>query len=248
MEYKAFKEEEIPYGILSQYGLTQEMIEDLPMHVIDAILDGRRTPVLPIRIKDDSGNVITSRTRFMLCRQDDGDVDVLFYPQLQHCDIGQYSKEQQDALREGKAIVAQSPDDGTTKCFVQIDMDTNQVMYVPTPVIGRNLRSLMDSFRLTSAEIQMVQDGEPVTFLESDEMVTAGIDLNERTGIRMCTGDVGRWRSQQSTMLDKYNFGIFGCWIRDDNGDLNHVNEEDYTDEIWEEQKKVISKNSGMKR
>ena len=108
--------------------------------------------------------------------------------------------------------------------------------------------SLMDSFRLTSAEIQMVQDGEPVTFMESDEMVTAGIDLNERTGIRMCTGDVGRWRSQQSTMLDKYNFGIFGCWIRDDNGDLNHVNEEDYTDEIWEEQKKVISKNSGMKR
>ena len=248
MEYKAFKEEEIPYGILSQYGLTQEMIEDLPMSVGEAIMDGRRSPVLPIRVKDEDGNVITSRTRFMLCRQDDGGVDVLFYPQLQRCDIDQYSKEQQDALREGKAIVAQSPDDGNTKCFVQIDMDTNQVMYVPTPVIGRNLRSLMDSFRLTSAEIQMIQDGDPVTFMESDEMVTAGIDLNERTGIRISTGDVGRWRSQQDCQLDKYNFGIYGCWIRDDKGNLDYINEEDYTEDLWEEQQKIISRNSGMKR
>ena len=121
-------------------------------------------------------------------------------------------------------------------------------MYVPTPVIGRNLRSLMDSFRLTSAEIQMIQDGDPVTFMESDEMVTAGIDLNERTGIRMSTGDVGRWRSQQDCQLDKYNFGIYGCWIRDDKGNLDYINEEDYTEDLWEEQQKVISRNSGMKR
>lgn len=247
-EYKAFKEEEIPYGILSQFGLTQEMIGDLPVSVTDAILDGRLSPVLPIHVTDDNGNTISSRTRFKLCRKEDGGVDVLFYPQLQLCEIELYDEQQQEALRDGKAIVAQSPDDGRTKCFVQIDMDTNQVMYVPTPVIGRNLRSLMDCFHLTSAEIQMIQDGEPVTFMEDDEMVTAGIDLNERHGIRMMTGDTARWRSLQGNMPGKYNFGIFGCWVRDDDGMLNYVKEEDYDETLLKAQQEAISRISGLKR
>ena len=29
------------------------------------------------------------------------------------------------------------------KCFIQIDPDTNQVIYVPTPVIGKNLAVLV---------------------------------------------------------------------------------------------------------
>ena len=59
---------------------------------------------------------------------------------------------------------------------------------------------------------------------------------------------VRRWRSQQDCLLDKYNFGIYGCWIRDDKGNLDYINEEDYTEDLWEEQQKVISRNSGMKR
>ena len=121
-------------------------------------------------------------------------------------------------------------------------------MYIPTPVIGRNLRSLMEHFHLTSAEIQIVQNGEPLTFLEDDELVTVGIDLNEKTGIRMVTGDIKRWEQQRNSQFNRYNFGLFGCWVKDENGLLDYIHEDEYTDEIWEEQKKVIAQNSAIKR
>ena len=37
-----FSEEEVPYGILESFGLTREMIGDLPVDVLQAILSGRR--------------------------------------------------------------------------------------------------------------------------------------------------------------------------------------------------------------
>lgn len=77
-----FSEEEVPYGILEQFGLTREMIGDLPMDVLQAIHSGRRSPILPIRIDDSEGNAIHARTRFSLVRREDGTADVLFYPVL----------------------------------------------------------------------------------------------------------------------------------------------------------------------
>ena len=43
---------------------------------------------------------------------------------------------------------------------------------------------------------------------------------------------------REAKRVDKYNFGAFGCWMADDNGDLNYVHEEDYS-ELWQEQKKM---------
>lgn len=248
MNKRTFKEEEFPYYTLEQFGLSQEMIEDLPMNVLEDLKDGRRSPVLPIRVSDDEGNIIYSRTRIKFYRKEDGTIDVLFYPQLLRCNLEQYTEEEQKSMLEGKTIVSVSPTGSTGKFFVQIDTETNQVMYIPTPVIGRNLRSLMEHFHLTSAEIQIIQNGEPVTFLEDDEMVTVGIDLNEKTGIRLATGDIKRWEQQRNNQFNQYNFGLFGCWIKDENGLLDYIHEDDYTDLIWEEQKKVIATNTAIKR
>ena len=38
---------------------------------------------------------------------------------------------------------------------------------------------------------------------------------------------------------DKYTFGVYGCWVMGDDGNLSYVNEDDYTDEMWNEQKKA---------
>ena len=46
---------ELPYPTLARFGLTQEMIEDLPMRVLDEICDGRHSPVLPVRVRDEKG-------------------------------------------------------------------------------------------------------------------------------------------------------------------------------------------------
>ena len=45
-----FDENEMPYGILERFGLTQEMIEDLPTDILQNILNGRHSPVLPVHI------------------------------------------------------------------------------------------------------------------------------------------------------------------------------------------------------
>ena len=243
-----FDEEEIPYGILGQFGLTPEMIEDLPARAYIDILQGRCSPLLPITMKDDGGNTVDARTRFKLTRLDD-DVDVLFLPRLNRCELGSYSEDEQESLRSGKVIVSHAPDDGSVKCFVQVDPGTNQVLYIPTPVIIRNLMGVIDAFHLCTDDIRMVQDGEPVSFRCADEIMTCGIDLTEKTGIRMIVADRAQWLSERGTdRFDSYNFGIYGCWMKDGKGNLGYVSEEDYTDEMWAEQEKAIARNIGMKR
>ena len=155
-----FNEEQVPYGLLGQYGLTREMVEDLPEAPYCDIMNGLLSPVLPVSVKDDEGNTISARTRFRLVRTDDGGVDVLFYPRLLRCELDSYSESEQYELRQGRVILSHAPDDADRKCFVQIDPDTNQVMYVPTPVIGRNIRNLMDRFELTTDDITLIQMGE----------------------------------------------------------------------------------------
>ena len=76
-----------------------------------------------------------------------------------------------------------------------------------------------------------------------DEPVTVGIDLHSATGIRFCAGDEQKWREQSKREWDKYTFGVYGCWVMDDEGKLNYVPEEKYTEELWNEQKKSAERN-----
>lgn len=236
---KHFTEEEIPYKTLSNFGLTREMIEDLPMKVLDDIMSGDVTPVLPIKIREDEQHCITAKARFSLDRMQNG-VEVIFYPVLEHAPIDQFNEEQQSLLKEGKAIMAEIENNGEkVMSFVQIDTATNQVMSVPSPVIGRNLQVLADEVNLSGAELNVVQKGEPLTLFVDDAEVTVGIDLlNSKTGIRVEDGDSQKWQDANKREWDKFTFGVYGCWVADDNGDLSYVSEDDYTDELWSELKK----------
>lgn len=133
MRHYEFNEDEIPYAVLGRFGLTQEMIEDLSTEAYEDILRGRRSPVLPIAVKDADGNTVHARTRFKLIRGSDGSVGIVFHPRLVRCELDRYTENEQDALRTGKAIISHAPDDPSSKCFVQIDTETNQVLYVPPP-------------------------------------------------------------------------------------------------------------------
>ena len=240
MKKDRFEDHELPYQTLQKYGLTREMIEDLPMHVLEDIGSGQRSPVLPIQIEDENGNTISSRTRFSFVRMDDGKVDVVFYPVLQSAPLDKYDDAQQKQLQSGKAILADItlPDGTQSKGFVQIDTETKQVMFAPTQVIGRNLQVIAGDLKLSSAEVKVLQGGEPLTFVMDDEPVTVGIDLNSNTGLRLSQGDSQKWTEQAKREWDKYTFGCYGCWVMGDDGNLSYVNEDDYTEELWNEQKK----------
>jgi len=200
--------DELPFSTLERFGLTREMIEDLPMRVLEDICNGRHSPVLPVRVTDEHGGQIESRSRFAFIRMDDGQVDVVFYPALKSSPLERYDEAQQKQLLDGKAIVAdvEMSDGRSSKAFVQIDAETKQVMYVPTPIIARNLKVLAEVMRLG-------------------------------------TGDAQQWRNQPKREWDKYTFGCYGCWVMDDDGNLDYVSEEDYTEELWNEQKKSGERN-----
>ena len=58
----------------------------------------------------------------------------------------------------------------------------------------------------------------------------------------LCQGDEQRWREQAKREWDKYTFGCYGCWVTDDDGGLSYVPEEEYTEELWNEQKKAAGR------
>lgn len=235
-----FREEEIPYETLEMFGLTQEMIGDLPLFALQRIYDGRVSPVLPIHIVNKDGNTVQGRTRFALMRTEDKATDVVFFPVLAKTNLEKFSEENRQQLEAGKAVIATLSDENgrQVKAFHQIDEGTRQILSVPTPIIGHNLQCLSDHFNLSSAELNCLENGEPLTLIESDDMLTIGIDLNEPTGVRICFGDEHLWRERSKKGWKKYNFGCFGCWVMDEQGNLDYVKEEEYSEEMWEEMKK----------
>ena len=248
MKRNTFEEFEIPYSTLEKFGLTHEMVEDLPMFVLDDISNGKPTPVLPIRIKDDDGNTIESKARFALLRGENGNVDVVFYPVLKYAPLEQFDANQQELLKDGKSVMADvtSPSGEIIKAFVQIDTETNQVMAVPTAVIGLNMQVLSDELNLSSGEMKILQNGDALSFVSGEEMVTVGVDLRNKTGLRFAEGDAQKWQEQGKRDWDKFTFGCYGCWVMDDDGNLGYVSEDDYTDELWSEQKKSAERNAAV--
>ena len=240
MNYQ-FQDEEIPYETLEQFGLTREMIEDLPIDILQQIYDGRPTPVLPVHVTLENGDEVSSRTRFSLVRRQDGTADVLFYPVLDEVQFKNLDEQQQQKLLANKVIIdyknKEAAEQGI-KSFLQLDTETKQVLSVPTPVIGRNLQMIADNHHLIAAELQSLQNGEVLTILSNKQQISLGIDLNSKSRIRFAAGDESQWRRESKREWDKYTFGAFGCWIMDDNGNLNYVSDEDYTEELWNEQKK----------
>lgn len=235
-----YNELQIPYAVLERFGLTEQMITDLPSIVVHDILDGRRSPVLPVTIIDEEGNKISSRTRFALVQQEDGQLDVMFYPQMQRENLERFTPENQERLLAGHVVqdkYARS-DGESISAFLHLDSGTKQVIIVPAEVIGRNLDLLQREYKLSNAELSCLKNGEPLTVIDNDDEMTMGIDLKSRTGIRFCLGDAQKWKQQENTVWEKYNFGLYGCWQADADGNLSYTPEEEYDEEMWNELKK----------
>ena len=93
-----------------------------------------------------------------------------------------------------------------------------------------------------------MQDGQPLTFVIDDEPVTVGIDLNSNTGIRFAQGDEQQWKERGKRDWDKFTFGCYGCWVTDDEGNHDYVLEDEYSEELWNEQKKSAQRNASLRK
>ena len=246
----SFNEETFPYDLLAGFGLTQEMIDDLPGHVLETIGNGGRSPLLPIEIPTKFGSV-SAYTKFRISDTitENGKCGIVFYPQLMKADLCMFNEKEQELLLEGRTILAdidiaakEGEQKHKEKCFVQIDKDTNHVFYVHSAVVGRNLKGVDSVVDLSNEDIEKLSNGELITVTEPAYM-TIGIDIFSETGIFVCPGDEESWKSLVGKQMEKYNFGIYGCWINE-NGVLRYVKEEDFDEPILEAQKNVAKEES----
>ena len=235
MTEKRFHREEYPLDILGEFGLTEEMILDLPDFVHDKIEMGGLSPLLPISIKQPFG-FTHCYARSCLVETGYG-VEALFLPKLKEVDITQFDEHDQQLLLTGKAIVADIvEDDETVKAFVQIDKDTNSVVYTPTQIIGRNLQTICSEFDLSGDDLQGFWTGGLVTvevpdFKGTPTMVTIGVNLLSERGVEIVPGDAYRWEKVVRQPIPEYSFGNDGCWINR-NGVLSYVPDNEFTQDI----------------
>jgi len=249
MEQNIISEEQIPYAILQQFGLSRDMIEDLPFECLQDIQNCRISEVLPLTINDGKGNIIKVKSRICLNIFDDDRVDVFFFPELQRSELKGFNEKENQALLQGETIKSNNIAGAASPlCFVQIDSSTKQVLYVPSDIIDRNISCFKKSFNVSDEDIKMLHGGRLLTLRYTGMLVTAGIDLTEQTGLHIVQGDAFDWQRTRQNH-EKYTFGVAGCWIRDDDGNLDRfVYEYDYTDELREEFEKAIARNSSQKR
>mgnify|MGYP002624321721 CR=1 FL=1 len=238
MNYERFTQKEIPYDILNKFGLTQIMIDDLPENVTKRFLSGRTTPVLPIITENVEGETVQSHARISLVRLTDGSVDVCFAPQWVDEDLKSFTQEQQEKLKLGEVTLADMP--GKGRCFVQYDETISQVMAVPETIIAQNISLLTRSFSVSDDAKEQLENGGIIELEINHNILSVGIDLNEDTGIRVANGDILSWQEDaKADRLPKYNFGIYGCWVADDENVLTYVAEDNFTEEINKELERI---------
>ena len=108
MQEKKFYREEYPLDILEEYGLTEEMIYDLPDFVHETLEMGGKSPLLPIKVQLPYGHA-HAFAKFRLTETEEG-IDVLFSPKLNSADLSQFSEKEQSLLQDGRVIVAEVND------------------------------------------------------------------------------------------------------------------------------------------
>lgn len=239
MTENIFSIDEIPYDDLEHYGLTREMIEDLPERCLTEIVKGNRSPILPMTATGDDGKAIHFKARFAVAGNPDGERYIVFFPRLEHCPIDNLPQTVQEQLQEGRTIVYDFhlENGDTEKKFIQIDPGTRQLLACPTPVIGRNLLHFADDMELSAEQLTALQNGDIVTFEYDGIQFSAGISLLSASGVNVCGGDAEAWKRQYRQEMTQYNFGIYGCWKKEDDGSLSYIKEEDFSPEIIEAQR-----------
>ena len=231
-----FNEGEIPYETLKKFGLTQEMIDDLPETVMKKFLNGGKTPVLPVRLKNVDGQLIESQANMSLLRLENGEVEVAFEARWMDKDLSAFSERDQELLTDGEVIICDLP--GKGKCYVQFDETINQAIAVPVEIVKHNLALYGNNLNLDDDDREALENGGLVEIEINNITFTMGIDLAETDSVRVVEGSIGEWKKLVAAEeMPEYQFGLYGCWVRNPNNTLSYVPEDEYSEEMQQQVK-----------
>lgn len=237
-----FSTNEIPYERVARFGISKQMIEDLPEAVMSDILDGNVSPSIKMTFVSDDGHSFSFKSRFSLLRSSDGGVDVQLYPGCRSYSQSMIPDLAGKELVPGEVYIASVPDMNgeLVKGYVQMDMD-GLLRGVPCEALEANIERTVKAYHLTDSEAYSLRNGSPVTFILLERPVTIGLDLKHKNRLRLEMGDSNDWKEVETREYDKYMFGLNGCWVEQEDGSLDYVDEADFTDDILEEQRKQTS-------
>ena len=223
MELQNFTRQDIPYEILEGFGLTKKMIDDLPDSVMQKLLTGRNTPPLPVEDRTQDGETVYAITKISLFRRDDGEMDVFFTPRMELLDLEKVPELTVESLKKGKVL-------RTDKGYAQYDEVIDQVAFVPYGILLHNLENIQMMIGLSQKDRDTILKGSPVVITDGEyKGCTIGIDLGHENMIRLSKGNAMDWEREETVNnMEKYNFGMFGCWVCDDNSLMHYVKTQDY--------------------
>ena len=223
MEIQNFTKNDIPYDILTGFGLTKRMIDDLPKSVYQKLLTGRATPPLPVEDRTQDGEIAHAISKIKLFRREDGEMDVYFTPRKDLLDLSKFPEADADKLRKGKVI-------RVSNGYIQYNDIIEQVAFVPYGILTHNLQSVQDKVGFSQKDMDSLIKGNPVVIQEGPyKGCTVGIDLLNENLIRLSKGNAEEWsQEEQENKMQKYNFGMFGCWVCEDNSVMHYVESQEY--------------------
>lgn len=258
MNLKKIKMEEFPYEKMEKVGLTRQMVEDLPPDTLNKLQLGQLSPLLPLTVTGPDGTKYTNFAKLHF-EEKDGGVQLRIHPLLPELGDTMLVKRLDETGREKVMEVSSSdlysagvlaklkqgrvvedylylPDGTKQKAYLQMDEDTHEIVGVASGAIANNLQKIATDFRLTNNERQCLEKGELLTIVEEDEPITLGIDVMSPAGVRLMAGDQHQWMEGRKRDWDKYELGFNGCWMTDDDGNVQYVDEEDFDKfDIWNE-------------
>ena len=143
MNIQRIEENEIPYEELSKFGLTQEMIDDLPEPIMNKLLGGMRTPLLPINQVDGDGVIHKDFARIRLVKEGE-QVHPMFLPVKNQGNLEYFPGKQKEALEKGKVLKVILPSNNSWN-YVQLDSATNSIISVKSNLVDNNLSLLANN-------------------------------------------------------------------------------------------------------
>ena len=198
------------------FGLSKEEVWRLPKEELEALMNGRLTGLMELRIPisqtrppltppTQEGNApqeIVIKGRLGFEREDDGKIVLKAYPQSETIvtDGLKLKKEELKRVKKLGIIVTEVNVDGNkVRYIVQLDRQTNNLMYAKVDDIRQCQPTDILGVKLTQEQTARLWEGKPVEVNAVDQRWIIGIDLQQPSGFKVVCGGMDLWHMNVET-------------------------------------------------
>ena len=251
-----FLENEIPYRMLEELGISKKNVLDMPKDLIEPLVNGRITPLILAKYQAENGKVVEMPMKLQLFREENGEVNLMTYQMRKTLEKGnlRLSEQEQNRLKEGETLKREVRENGIRKQkYIQLDQETNGLVMRDTATVKvmEKLREMekVNDIELGTNQKQAAAEGKPVELSVGDQKVTVGVDLREPQGFKVVNGDMKEWERQMKIKYDHEHEGFMGYVMTEENRweYQQVVNRLSRNEDVDISRKKEEKKSSGLK-